>query len=187
MNVRDIVGMEGIVPGNRLAAVRQPIGHVPGSWLASPIFKDALCYGEGAFGALPVYAKLVALRRTTIDVPEHAIASRVLDNVCVSFIELSTDFVNKAVDSYLGRRQTEGNPSSGGVPPSSESLVGIPAIDYPLIARPPCLLQTGRHVFLDGWMRFFSYRARGDLTIPLLALDWLDFHDRLGTNRRSNL
>lgn len=185
MNLREAIEAEHPTQASGLAIVRQPIGHVPSSWLVSyPIFQEALCYGQTVFGALPTYTKLVALKRTTVDMAEHAIASKVLDNVSVSFIELSTDSVSKVANSYLGKRHTARNTSrSGDAPPSLESLGEIAVIDYPSIARPPCLLRTGHHVFLDGWMRFFSYRARGDLTIPLLAIDWLDFHDRLGTNR----
>jgi hypothetical protein len=184
MNLREIVGVDYVVRANRLAATCQPIGHLPGIWLASyPIFQDALCCGETAFGALPAYAKLIALKRTTIDMAEQATASKVLDDLGVSFMELSTDFVSEAVDSYLGRQQAEINAASHGFIPSLEVLAEqTPALDYPSTARPPCLLRPGRHIFIDGWMRFFSYRARGDLTIPVLAIDWLDFHGRLGTH-----
>lgn len=179
--------MERVTQASRLAAMCQPIERAASAWLASyPIFEDVLRCGETTFRELPDYAKMVALKRMTIDVADHALASKVLDNVCVSFIELCTDAVSVAVDSYLGREQREGNASGDGLPASPESLVErIPTIDYPLTERPPCLLRAGHHVFLDGWMRFFSYRTRGDRTIPLLALDWLDFHHRLGVQLSS--
>ena len=183
MNLREHAGTERASQINRLAFARQPIDRVPGPWLACyPLFQDALRSGETTFGALPHNAKSVALRRTSIDVAEQAIASTALDEVHVSFIELCTQSMSEAVENYLGSEANELNASLAGYDASPQSFAGqFAPTSYPLIARPPCLLRPGRHVFLDGWMRFFAYRSRGDLTIPLLAIDWLDFHDRLGS------
>lgn len=182
MNLREKTGTERAVRINRLADARQPIDRVPGLWLACyPIFQDALRSGETTFRALPDYAKSVALRRTSIDMAEQTIASTTLDEVHVSFIELCTRSVREAVEQYLGSEDNEASASLDICATSRLSLAErFAPISYPLIARPPCLLRPGRHIFIDGWMRFFSYVSRGDLTIPLLAIDWLEFHSQLG-------
>jgi len=182
MNLREIVEMDRIVGTDRLSTLRQPVGRGPGPWLACyPLFRDALSRGETTFQALSESARRLVLGRTTVDMGEQAIASNILDDVCVAAIELATDAVDQIVNGYLGGQEANGNGASGR---SSASLLrgvtpGFAATDYPLIARPPCLLRPGHHVFLDSWMRFLSYRSRGDRTIPLLAIDWLDFHHRL--------
>ncbi|SAL53956.1 hypothetical protein AWB69_05711 [Caballeronia udeis] len=181
MNLRENIKTEQVTRTDRLTEARRPVGRVPSAWLACyPIFQDALRSGEMTFRALPDYAKSVALRRTTIDIAEQAIASTTLDQVHVSFVELCTQSVSGAVEDYLGSADNGTNASLVGSAISPQGLAEqFAPTSYPLIARPPCLLRPGRHVFLDGWMRFFSYSSRGDRTIPLLAIDWLDFHDRL--------
>ncbi|MFM0441321.1 hypothetical protein PQQ84_33160 [Paraburkholderia strydomiana] len=181
MNLRENIKAERVSRTDRLTETRRPVGRVPSAWLTCyPIFQDALRSGETTFRALPDYAKSVALRRTAIDMAEQALASTTLDEVHVSFVELCARSVSEAVEDYLGTADNEANASLVGSVLSPQGLAEQYApISYPLIARPPCLLRPGRHVFLDGWMRFFSYSSRGDRTIPLLAIDWLDFHDRL--------
>ncbi|WP_133062306.1 hypothetical protein [Paraburkholderia hospita] len=178
-------GMESDLRSVRLAFAREPIHRAPEPWLASyPVFQDALGSGETTFRALPDYAKSVALGRTSTDFVEQATAAAILDEVRVSFVELCTKSVSDAVDEYLGKLKGERAVVVDSVEESRPDLVGhISNIALPLIARPPCLLRPGRHMFVDSWMRFFSYCKRGDLTIPLLAIDWLDFHDRLGVLR----
>lgn len=173
--------MGNVLHTGRLAFARESIHHAPGPWLACyPIFQDALCSGETTFQALPDYARSVALRRTSIGIAEQAIAAAILKEVRVSFVELCTQSVTEAVEDYLEELKGERAVLVDCTAKSSPDLVEhIPDIALPLIARPPCLLRPGRHIFVDSWMRFFSYSTRGDLTIPLLAIDWLDFHDRL--------
>jgi hypothetical protein len=182
MNLREHDGMESVVRTGRLAFAREPIARAPGPWLACyPIFQDALGSGETTFRALPDCAKFVALRRTSIDVAERAIAAAILNEVRVSFVELCTQSVSEAVEDYLGKQKNERVVPVDSTAESHPNLVEhVPNFALPLIARPPCLLRPGRHIFIDGWMRFFFYGTRGDPTIPLLAIDWLDFHDRLG-------
>ncbi|WP_261541643.1 hypothetical protein [Burkholderia multivorans] len=179
MNLIERVGAERTVWTDRVATTRHSIGRVPGSWLASyPVFEEALRNGEATFSALPDFAKRVVLKRVAINEGARY-TSKILGDVRVSFNELSTDAVSAVVDSYLGKQQL-GNASSDGLATSLESLAEwTSATDYPLIERSPCLLRTGHHVFLDSWMRFFSYRARGDRTIPVLAIDWLDVYHKL--------
>lgn len=181
MNLREHAATGSSARINRSAFARWPSDRVPGLWLACyPMFQDALRNGETTFRALPDYAKPVALRRMTIDMAEQAIASATLDEVHVSFVELCTQTVEDAVEHYLASADNAANASLIGSAISPHGLAEQHApASYPLIARPPCLLRPGRHIFLDGWMRFFAYSSRGDRTIPLLAIDWLDFHDRL--------
>lgn len=179
--MRENIKTERVSRINPLASARRPVDRVPGPWLACyPIFQDALRSGETTFRALPDYAKSVALRRATIDMTEQEIASTTLDEVHVSFVELCTQSVSEAVEDYLGSTDNGANALLVGsaISPQGPAEQFAPT-SYALVARPPCLLRTGRHVFLDGRMRFFSYRSSGDRTIPLLAIDWLDFHDRL--------
>ena len=177
--------MERVVRPHWLDTAHQPMGRAPAPWLACyPFFQDALHGGESTFRALPDYARAVVLKRITIDLKERAIASNALDEVRVSFIELATNAVNEVVQRYLGRQEAGGNgPDDDPTASLQDRFPLLRNLDYPLVARPPCLLRPGHHAFLDGWMRFFAYTSRGDPTIPLLALDWLDFHDRLRTLR----
>ena len=181
-NLREHDGMESVLCTGPLAFAREPINRAPGPWLACyPVFQDALGSGETTFRALPDYARSVALRRTSIELAEHAIATATLNEVRVSFVELCTQSVSEAVEDYLVKQKGARPVLAHCTAESRPSLVEyIPDIALPLIARPPCLLRPGRHIFADGWMRFFSYSTRGDRTIPLLAIDWLDFHERLG-------
>ncbi|QBQ99409.1 hypothetical protein [Paraburkholderia pallida] len=187
MNLREIAGMERVAQRHGLDTARQPIDRAADPWLARyPFFQDALRHGEATFRTLPDYVRTVALKRVTIDLAERAIASRTLDDVRVSFIELSTNAVNEVVQRYLGGQDSGGEATDDRPAASRQTpLPPVPNLNYPLVARPPCLLRPDSNAFLDGWMRFFSYASRGDPTIPLLAVNWRDFHDRLGTLRDS--
>ncbi len=150
-------------------------GRVAGQWLACyPTFQDALRCSETSFGKLPRHARMVALKRTTEDAVADAAAAAVLDDVGASYVELSTSLVEDAVERYLTNSHMVCNNKL--LDDLAEHIVGT---NQPHIARPPCVLQPGQGIFLDGWMRFFSYRARGDKTIPLLAIDWTCFQERL--------
>ncbi|MGY6164137.1 hypothetical protein [Paraburkholderia strydomiana] len=159
----------------------RPVGYVSPSWLGCyPIFQDELRGGETTFHKLPLHAKLVALQRTTADAAEQAIASTILDDVGASFVELSTGLVEDAVRRYLSMQPESANrhatPMTSSLDELASQMVGV---QLPRVSRPPCVLRPGQGVFLDGWMRFFSYRARSDKTIPLLAIDWINFYERL--------
>jgi hypothetical protein len=181
MNLRENIKMERLVRSDQLAATLQPTGRVPGLWLTCyPIFREALRDGETIFRRLPAHIKLAALNRTTISAVEQAIKSEILDEVGASYIELDTRSVDEAVQSYLtGHAGRENSHASRPYTSLEDVAAQIPATNYPLTTRPPCVLRPGKGVFLDGWMSFFAYRARGDQTIPLLAIDWLDLHERL--------
>jgi hypothetical protein len=157
------------------------VGRVSSHWLGCyPTFQDALRSSETSFGKLPKHARLVALKRATEDAVEDASATAILDEVGASFVELSTSLVEDAVEQYLAM-QEHGADSHAirhnkFLDDLAEQIVNA---SQPHVARPPCVLRPGQGIFLDGWMRFFSYRARGDKTIPLLAIDWISFHERL--------
>jgi hypothetical protein len=133
------------------------------------MFQGALQRGEKSFRKLPRYVKLVALKRTTVDAAEQAIASTILDDVAASLVELSTRLVEDAVERYFAM-QTDGGLSHAIrnntlLDDLAEQFTGI---NQPHVARPPCVLRRGQGILLDGWMRFFSYRARGDKTFRCL-------------------
>lgn len=173
--------MERAAPTDMLVVAPHVVGRVPARWLACyPMFQDALQRSETSFRKLPQHARLVALKRATVDAAEQAVTSAILDDVRASFVELSTRLVEDAVEHYLAMQTDSGNShavrNNRLLDELAEQLVGS---NPPHVARPPCVLRPGQGIFLDGWMRFFSYRARGDKTIPLLAIDWINFHERL--------
>jgi hypothetical protein len=183
MNLRELVQMERAVSAGMLVAAPRVVGRVPGQWLACyPTFQHALQRSETSFRKLPQYARLVALKRTTVNAAEQAVRSAILDDVRASFVELSTRLVEDAVEDYLAMQTDRGNShailNNKLLDRMAEQFV---CIQPPRVARPPCVLRPGAGIFLDGWMRFFSYRARGDKTIPLLAVDWTDFHEQLSS------
>ncbi|WP_143048334.1 hypothetical protein [Burkholderia sp. WP9] len=131
---------------------------------------------------LPQQAKLAVVSRTTTDAAEQIIASGILDGVRGSFIELSTQCVVEAAEAFLSTRVTNSKLDTARNPILLSNLaISISSASYPLIARPPCVLRPGVGIFLNGWSRFFGYLTRGDGTIPLLAIDWADFYERLVT------
>lgn len=180
-NWRELTQMEGIAPADIFVAAPHIAGRVTGQWLACyPTFQDALRRSETSFGKLPRHVRLVALKRTTEDAAEDATVATILDEVGASFVELSTYLVEEAVERYLAMQTDSANSHADRnhklLDDLAEQIVGV---SQPHVARPPCVLRPGQGIFLDGWMRFFSYRARGDKTIPLLAIDWTSFHERL--------
>lgn len=180
MNLRELpmpdpmvghTGMHGA--GNRVAP---ETARMPGGWLASyPLFNAALHHGETAFRVAPEQVRRAILQRVPRrDTAPDEITARLKD-LGVSFVELCTRTVDEAVQAFLASEG--GNASS--VPRLDELAAQIPHTVTPLVARPPCLLRPGLGIFLDGWMRFFSYRARGDTTIPLVAVDWPALYEQL--------
>jgi hypothetical protein len=120
--------------------------------------------------------------RTVVGSADQIIASGILDDVRGSFIELSTHCVVEAAETFLSTHTANSKLRMGRTAISLDDLaIQIPSASYPLIARPPCILRPGVGIFLNGWMRFFSYWARGDLTIPILAVDWPAFYDHLAS------
>jgi hypothetical protein len=180
-NLRELVQPERTDPAHLLAATLGSFDCVPGPWLACyPMFQDALQRGETSFRRLPRHVKLVALKRTTVDAAEQAVALTILDDVGASFVELSTSLVEDAVECYFALQTGDLISHSMRNNTSLDDLAEqITRINQPHAARPPCVLRPGPGIFLDSWMRFFSYRARGDKTIPLLAIDWTNFHERV--------
>jgi hypothetical protein len=181
MNLRELQQQKRAVAVDGIVKESRSVGCVSPSWLACyPIFQDALQGGETSFRKLPLHAKLVALKRTTEDAAEQAIASRILDDVGASFVELPTGLVEDAVRRYLSMQPGSANwhatPNTMLLDDLARQIVGV---HQPHVSRPPCVLRPGQGIFLDGWMRFFSYRARSDKTIPLLAVDWINFYQRL--------
>ncbi|WP_164707948.1 hypothetical protein [Paraburkholderia phosphatilytica] len=128
-----------------------------GGWLASyPLFTEALHHGETSFRAAPEHVRRVILQR----VPRHDTTPDEitvhLKDLGVTFVELCSRTVDEAVQAFLASEG--GNASSA--PRLDELAAQIPRTVAPLVARPPRLLRPGLGIFLDGWMRFFSYRAR---------------------------
>jgi hypothetical protein len=147
------------------------------NWLVRyPLFRDALRHGVMPFGSLPLQARtVVANRLAAKGLAGHAAQWRVSD-VCVAFVELPMDLVDNAVRDHL---PAFGGDTESGDEAALSVVIGETRTRYPFVARPPCLLMPGPGVFLDGWMRFLVYRTRGDITVPLLAVDWLDLYARL--------
>jgi hypothetical protein len=174
MNPREIQQVEFAERSNLHHASTRSEAHTPSNWLANyPIFRDALHHGETSFGKLPRQAKLVAIRRTTSEVAETAFISTAFDEVGASFVELHTEVVEAAVQHFLASQQ---NNVAARLDEISLQDAGI---QHPFVARQPCLLSPRNGIFLDSWMRFFAYRSRKDKTIPLLAVDWPAFYERL--------
>ena len=181
MNLRELKQQKRAVMVDGIVKDSRSVGCVSPSWLACyPIFQDALQSGETSFRKLPLHAKLVALKRTTEDVAQQAIGSTILDDVGTSFVELPTCLVEDAVQRYLSMQTGSANWHATSNTTLLDDLAReIVGVHQPHVARPPCVLRPGQGIFLDGWMRFFSYRARSDKTIPLLAIDWINFYQRL--------
>jgi hypothetical protein len=183
MNLRENIKTERVSRTDRLTEARRPVGRVPSAWLACyPIFQDALRHGETTFRTLPQQAKFAAVNRVITDAAEQIIASAILDDIRVSYVELSTPCVVEAAEAFLSTQTANSKLCSDHSAISlGDFATQIQSANFPLIARPPCLLRPGLGIFLNGWMRFFGYSTRGDRTIPLLAIDWPDFNERLAT------
>lgn len=146
------------------------------TWLVRyPLFREALFHGAMPLGALPPQAHAVVARRVFAGGGARDIAGsaalHVVSDVCVAFVELPMSLVDQAVRSHCVQ--------DGGDDASLNAAIGETRLHYPRIARPPCLLMPGQGVFLDSWMRFLVYRARGDITVPVLAVDWLTLYERI--------
>jgi hypothetical protein len=166
-----------------------PAGSRIGSgWLACyPDFRDALTHASTRFGALPMQAKQVALKRSGDDSIDYRRIAQRIDDVGASYVEVATHCVKAVVEQFLaGSPARVDHDARGALCVRDERhsslevlLAQVPLPRYPEVARPPCLLMPGQAVFLEGWMRFFAYCARGDMTIPLLAVDWPGFVNQL--------
>lgn len=181
MNLRENIKTERVSRTDRLAMSLQPVSRVPSQWLTYyPTFQNALRHGETSFQTVPRQAKLVVASHTTADAAEQIIASGILDNLRVSYVELSTPCVVEAAEAFLSTHTANSKLRSDHSAISLGDLAAqSPYRNLPPVARPPCLLRPGVGIFLNGWMRFFGYWRRGDHTIPLLAIDWANFYERL--------
>lgn len=153
----------------------------PSAWLACyPAFRDALHHGATRFGALPLPAKMAAMRRTHADASGYHGIAPYIDDVAASYVEVFAHQVDEAVTRHFAAQFGDGDDAMAAARAQLEELAReAPVMRYPSIARPPCLLSTGKAVIMEGWMRYFFYRARGDATIPLLAVDWPRFDVQL--------
>jgi hypothetical protein len=134
------------------------------------MFRDELEQGRTTFSALPARAKLMALRHGKT--AESAIPTAI-DCVNVSLIELNACSVEAAMLRYfsgpLYRQPADTRGES-----SQPQQIGATGHE-----RLPCLLRPGYGLLADSWPHFITYCERGHTTIPLLAVDWLDFHHQL--------
>jgi hypothetical protein len=149
---------------DRSTSTPPPPSRTVAPWLeVYPIFRDELAQNRTTFSALPACAKLTALQQGPTG--QSTIAGA-LDNVSVSLIELDTCSVEATMLRYW---------------PAQTRRYAVPAIAASSTRpkRSPCLLRPGYGLFDDSWTQFAAYCERGDATIPLLAVDWLDFHLRL--------
>ncbi|MEX3937425.1 hypothetical protein AB4Y32_37815 [Paraburkholderia phymatum] len=151
------------------------------TWLTRyPAFRDALHHGATRFGALPLPAKMAAMRRTHADAWSYHGIAPYIDDVAASYVEMFAHQVDEAVTEHLAAQFGDGDEAKAAARAQLDALAReVPVMRYPAIARPPCLLSTGNAVIMEGWMRYFFYRARGDTTIPLLAVDWPRFDAQL--------
>ncbi|MBB3259899.1 hypothetical protein F4827_004656 [Paraburkholderia bannensis] len=146
------------------------------TWLVRyPLFREALFHGAMPLGALPPQARAVVAKRVFAgdgakDIAGSA-ALHVVSDVRVAYVELPMSLVDQAVRDH---RVPDGDDDA-----SLNHAIGETRLHYPRVARPPCLLMPGQGVFLDSWMRFFVYRARGDINVPVLAVDWFTLYERI--------
>jgi len=180
MNLREMTRPERAVPYRKQDS-NDTDSRVPSDWLACyPHFQQALVQGSTCFGALPIAAKLVAFKRVTGDARDYETVAPQLNDIGVSYVEASTDCVEAVVRQYLGEQGRAGAAQAAELSAQLDELAAqLPTQRHPDVARPPCLVSPSGAVFVDGWMRFFTYRSRGDLTIPLLAVDWPRLVERL--------
>ncbi len=189
MNRREQAGTEGAVHTIRWASARRPVERAPAPWLACyPAFQDALLGSETTLGALPDF-----VRRAALEGPGGAhypwVPRSLLDEVRASYLELRSTRVAEEVRRYLcdGEDTLEASRKS---PDALEILAArTPRMLVPPVARPPCLLSSGKGIFLGGWARFVAYWYRKDPTIPLLAVDWASLYEHVAplSGARSSL
>ncbi|MFM0308367.1 hypothetical protein P0D71_11295 [Paraburkholderia sp. RL17-383-BIF-A] len=184
MNLRELQQHKRAVMVDGIVKESRPVGCASPSWLACyPNFQDALRGGETSFRALPHFAKLPVLKRTATNTEAQAVFTSVtLNEVRAAYVELSTTCVVEAVESYLSVGMHSENLQSIRSSILDTIAAQFPHATVPQVARPPCLLSPGKGIFLDGWQRFFTYLSRDDKTIPLLAVDWPVFYERLAGN-----
>jgi hypothetical protein len=186
MNLREMYQVERTGWTSMLATATDPVGLTSSRWLTCyPMFQEALQKGETSFRALPHYAKRPVLKRTATNTDALAATAAILNEVRAAYVEISTIRVMEALESYLSAGTHSENLQHVRSTTLDSVAAQFPSTSVPLVARQPCLLSPGNAIFLDGWARFFAYWARDDKTIPLLAVDWLDFHDRLSSGRPS--
>ena len=180
MNLREMTRPERAVPYRKLDS-NHTDSRVPSDWLACyPLFQQALAQGSTCFGALPFAVKLAAFKRVIGEPRDYATIAPLLNDIGASYVELPTHSVEAVVRHYLGEQAGSAAAQAADLTAQFDELAAqMPAPCYLDAPRPPCLVSPGGAVFLDGWMRFFTYRSRGDLTIPLLAVDWPRFVERL--------
>jgi hypothetical protein len=188
MSLRETVMPERAVRHDKPYLNGPADSRIGSEWLACyPDFRDALRHASTRFGALPMQAKQVALKRSGEDSIDYRRVAQRIDDVGASYVEVATHCVDAVVEQFLagslGHVADDAHGALGVCDERHSSLEALlaqmPLPRYPEVARPPCLLMPGQAVFLEGWMRFFAYRARGDMTIPLLAVDWPGFVDQL--------
>jgi hypothetical protein len=143
-------------------------------WLVRyPLFREALFHGAMPLGALPPQARAVIARRVFAGGAAGDIAGssarHVVSDVRVAYVELPMTLVDEVVRAHC--TLDEGA--------NLDAAIGETRLHYPRVARPPCLLMPGQGVFLDSWMRFLVYRSRGDITVPVLAVDWFTLYERI--------
>ncbi|WP_224009888.1 hypothetical protein [Paraburkholderia tropica] len=147
-------------------------------WLGRyPLFREALRHGATSLNALPLQARTVVFNRLCMIEPGAKSTKSTqctIGEVRVAYVELPMTIVDAAVRTEMADQSPRGAESL-----ELRAALEENAVRYPTVARPPCLLMPGVGVFLDGWMRFLAYRARGDLTAPLLAVDWHDLYARV--------
>lgn len=186
MNLGEDKSARRSVWADRTAESLQPVGPVRSLWLTCyPIFQDALRHGETTFRMLPQSAKFAAINHVFTDSAEQIIASAILDDIRVAYVELSTPCVVEAAERFFVAPTTDSTfRANASCMSLCDLALQIPFMNYPSIARPPCVLRPGVGIFLNSWMRFFGYWTRGDRTIPLLAVDWPNFFERLESGCR---
>lgn len=138
------------------------------------MFRDELEQGRTTFSALPARAKLTLLRH---GFPAETTIPTALDSVNVSFVKLNAGSVEAAMLRYFP------GPSCRRASNAKHESVWPQKIDATRREGSPCLLRPGYGIFVDSWSQVATYCERGDTTVPLLAVDWLDFHNR----RRASL
>lgn len=146
------------------------------TWLVRyPLFREALFHGAMPLGALPPQARAVVAKRVFAGDGARDIAGsaalHLVSDVRVAFVELPMSLVNQAVHDHCAPGADDDA--------SLKTTIGETRLHYPRVARPPCLLMPGQGIFLDSWMRFLVYRSRGDITVPVLAVDWFTLYERI--------
>jgi hypothetical protein len=180
MNLREMTRPERAVPYRKQDS-NDTDSRVPPDWLACyPHFQQVLAHGSTCFGALPFAAKLVAFKRVLGTARDYETVAPQLNDIGAAYVEVTTHGVEAVVRQYLGEQAGANAAQAAELTAQLDELAAqMPAQHRVHEARPPCLVSPGGAVFVDGWMRFFTYRSRGDLTIPLLAVDWPRLVERL--------